>query len=138
MSAWVSYALRQGQFFKPVLVSRTDEGIECLFCREHLLIVIRVEIAPDHNAFDCYATDLRGGVVGHAGPLVGVGVALFEVKPNKTLHLVRQTVTAPGGNYYFNKVRPGQYVVRIRKIDYPLEVRETETQDIPVITAPRH
>ena len=85
-----------------------------------------------------YATDLRGGVVGHAGPLVGVGVALFEVKPNRTLHLVRQTVTAPGGNYYFNKVRPGQYVVRIHKIDYPLEVRETEMQDIPVITAPRH
>ena len=53
MSAWVSYALRQGQLFKPVLVSSTDEGIECLFCREHLLIVIRVEIAPDHNAFDC-------------------------------------------------------------------------------------
>jgi hypothetical protein len=49
-----------------------------------------------------------------------------------------QTVTAPGGNYYFNKVRPGQYVVRIHKIDYPLEVRETEMQDIPVITAPRH
>ena len=85
-----------------------------------------------------YATDLRGGVVGHAGPLVGVGVARFEVKPNKTLHIVRQTVTAPSGNYYFNKVRPGQYVVRIRKVDYPLEVRETEMQDIPVITAPRH
>src|SRR6516225_11353970 len=85
-----------------------------------------------------HATDLRGGVVSLAGPLVGVGVALFEVKPNKTLRLVRQTVTAPGGNYYFNKVRPGQYVVRIRKIDYPLEVRETEIQDIPVITAPRH
>ena len=84
------------------------------------------------------ATDLKGGVVGLAGPLVGVGVALFEVKPNKTLHLVRQTVTAPGGSYYFNKVRPGQYVVRIRKIDYPLEVRETLMQDIPVITAPRH
>ena len=52
MSAWVSYALRQGQFSKPVLVSSADERIECLFCREHLLIVIRVEIAPDHNAFD--------------------------------------------------------------------------------------
>jgi len=85
-----------------------------------------------------FATDLRGGVVGHAGPLVGVGVALFEVKPNKKFHLVRQTVTAPDGNYYFNKVRPGQYVLRIRGINYPLEVRETELQDIPVITAPRH
>ena len=33
------------------------------------------------------ATDLRGGVVGLAGPLVGLGVALFEVKPNKTFRL---------------------------------------------------
>ena len=44
MSAWVSYALRQGQLFKPVLVSSTDEGIECLFCGEHRLIVICVKI----------------------------------------------------------------------------------------------
>ena len=52
MSAWVSYALRQGQFFKPALISSTYERIECLFRREHFLIVIRVEITPDHNAFD--------------------------------------------------------------------------------------
>ena len=52
MSAWVSYALRQGQLFKAVLISSTDEGIDCLFCREHLLIVIRIKIASDHNAFD--------------------------------------------------------------------------------------
>ena len=84
------------------------------------------------------ATDLRGGVVGLAGPLVGAGVALFEVKPNKTFHLVRQTVTAPDGKYHFNKVHPGQYVLRIGGIDYPLEVRETQMQDIPVIAKPRH
>jgi hypothetical protein len=84
------------------------------------------------------ATDLRGDVVGLAGPLVGVGVALFEVKPNKTLRLVRQTVTAPDGKYHFNKIHPGQYVLRIGGIDYPLEVRETQTQDIPVIAPPRH
>jgi hypothetical protein len=83
------------------------------------------------------ATDLRGDVVGHAGPRVGVGVALFEVKPNKKFSLVRQTVTAPNGKYYFNKVHPGQYVVRIGGIDYPLEVRETQMQDIPVISPPR-
>ena len=84
------------------------------------------------------ATDLRGDVVGLAGPLVGVGVALFEVKPNKTLRLVRQTVTAPDGKYHFNKIHPGQYVLRIGGIDYPLEVRETQMQDIPVIAPPRH
>jgi Carboxypeptidase regulatory-like domain len=84
------------------------------------------------------ATDLRGSVVGHAGPLVGVGVALFEVKPNKTFHLVHQTVTAPDGKYRFNKVHPGQYVLRIGGINYPLEVRDTQMQDIPIIAPPRH
>lgn len=84
------------------------------------------------------ATDLRGDVVGGAGPLVGVGVALFEVKPSKTLRRVRETVTAPDGKYHFNKVHPGQYVLRIRGINYPLEVRETQMQDIPVIAPSRH
>jgi hypothetical protein len=84
------------------------------------------------------ATDLRGGVVGRAGPRAGVGVALLEAKPNKTLRRVRETVTAPDGKYYFNNVHPGQYVVRIDGIDYPLEVGETHMQDIPVIAPPRH
>jgi hypothetical protein len=84
------------------------------------------------------ATDLSGRVVGLAGPLVGVGVALFELKPNKTLRRVRETVTAPDGKYYFNKVHPGQYVLRIGGINYPLEVGETHMQDIPVIAPPRH
>ena len=84
------------------------------------------------------ATDLRGGVVGLAGPLVGVGVTLFEVKPNKTLRCVRETVTAPDGKYYFNKVHPGQYVLRIHGINYPVEVGETQVQDIPLIVPSRH
>ena len=83
------------------------------------------------------ATDLRGTVVGLTGPLYGAGVALFEVQPNMTLRRVLDTVTAPDGKYYFNNVHPGQYVVRIDGIDYPLEVRETQMQDIPVI-APNH
>ena len=84
------------------------------------------------------ATDLRGDVVGLAGPLVGVGVALFEVKPDKKLRRVRETVTAPNGKYHFNHVHPGPYVVRIGGIDYPLEVGEMKMQDIPVVAPPRH
>ena len=84
------------------------------------------------------ATDLRGVVVGLAGPLIGVGVALFEVKPNNTFRLVRQTVTAPHGKYHFTNVHPGQYVLRIGRINYPLEVRDTQIQEIPAISKPRH
>ena len=84
------------------------------------------------------ATDLSGGVVGRAGPLVGVGVALCEVKPNKKFHVVRQTVTAPDGKYHFTKVHPGQYVLRIGRINYPLEVRDMQMQEIPVIEKRRN
>ena len=49
------------------MVSSISEGIECSFRHEYCLIVICVEIAPDHNAFNGwhsrsdYVTD-----VGHA------------------------------------------------------------------------
>ena len=127
--------------FKPFDVSRTfhekksephgslNYKLPCLV----LLLEMLVVSAPILRA-----TDLTGGVVGLAGPRVGVGVALFEVKPNKTFRLVRQTVTAPDGKYHFTNVHPGQYVLRIGRINYPLEVRDTQMQDIPVIAKPRH
>jgi hypothetical protein len=90
-----------------------------------------------HPDTACYRPERRLSSV-LAGPLVGVGVALFEVKPNKTFRLVRQTVTAPDGKYHFTNVHPGQYVLRIGRINYPLEVRDTQMQDIPVIAKPRH
>lgn len=101
-----------------------------------LCLVLFVEVLAA-SAPILRATDLRGGVVGLAGPLIEVGVALFEVRPDKTLRRVRETVTAPDGKYYFNKVHPGQYVLRIHGLNYPLEVRETQMQEIPVITPPR-
>ena len=90
------------------------------------------------------ATDLRGGVAGRdrdsqpPTPLAGFGVALFEVRPNGAFNLVRQTVTGPDGKYYFNGVRAGHYVLQIGRINYPLEVGETQMQDIPVIAPPRN
>jgi len=102
------------------------------------LVLLAVFVSFILSVAITYATDLRGGVVGYAGPLVGVGVALFEVKPDKTLRHVRETVTAPDGKYHFNKVHPGRYVLTIRGINYPLEVRETQMQDIPVIALRRH
>jgi hypothetical protein len=34
--------------FKTVLVASSSQGIECSFCLEHSLIMIRIEIVPDH------------------------------------------------------------------------------------------
>jgi hypothetical protein len=82
------------------------------------------------------ATDLRGGVAGRDRDS-GVGVALFEVRPNGAFNLVRQTVTGPDGKYYFNGVGAGDYVLQIGGINYPLEVGATERQDIPIIAQAR-
>jgi len=79
------------------------------------------------------ATDLRGGLAGRDRDS-GVGVALFEVRPNGAFNLVRQTVTDPDGKYYFNNVRAGHYVLQIDGINYPLEVDATKMQDIPIVT----
>ena len=106
-------------------------------CYKVLYLVLLLEMLVA-SAPTLRATDLRGDVVGLAGPMVGVGVALLEVKPDKKFRLVRQTVTAPNGKYHFNNVHPGQYVVRIGGIDCPLEVGETKMQDIPVIAPPHH
>ena len=102
------------------------------------LLVLLLEIFL-MTAATVRATDLRGGVAGLdrdsqlPTPVSGVGVALFEVRPNGAFNLVRQTVTGPDGKYYFNDVRAGHYVLQIGGINYPLEVGATEMQDIPII-----
>jgi hypothetical protein len=84
------------------------------------------------------ATDLRGRIDGlnpytqTMGPLPGVRVALF-VSQNDAFALVRQAVSGSDGMYYFAGVSPGQYVVQIAGVNYPIEVRPVLTQDIPII-----
>lgn len=99
------------------------------------LLVLLLEIFL-MTAATVRATDLRGGVDRDSQPptpVSGVGVALFEVRPNGAFNLVRQTVTGPDGKYYFNDVRAGHYVLQIGGINYPLEVGATKMQDIPII-----
>jgi hypothetical protein len=84
------------------------------------------------------ATDLRGRIDGlnpytqTMGPLPGVRVALF-VNQDGTFALVRQAVSGSDGIYYFTGVRPGQYVLQLAGVNYPLEVGALPTQDIPII-----
>ncbi len=84
------------------------------------------------------ATDLRGRIDGlnpytqTMGPLPGVRVALF-VNQNGTFALVRQAVSGSDGFYYFAGVHPGQYVLQLAGVNYPLEVGLGPTQDIPII-----
>jgi hypothetical protein len=85
------------------------------------------------------ATDLRGRVDGFnpytqmAGPLPGVPIALFIPAPNGTFAVVRQALTGPDGFYYLTGVYPGQYVLQVGGVNYPLTVGGMPMQDIPAI-----
>lgn len=84
------------------------------------------------------ATDLRGRIDGLnpytqiTGPLPGVRVALF-VNQNGTFALVRQAVSGSDGIYYLAGVHPGQYVLQVAGVNYPLEVGAAPKQDVPII-----
>jgi hypothetical protein len=97
-----------------------------------LLAILTVFTATVH------ATDLRGRIDGlnpytqTMGPLPGVRVALF-VNQSGTFVLVRQAVSGSDGMYYVTGVRPGQYVLQLAGINYPLEVGAAPSQDIPII-----
>ena len=99
--------------------------------RYTLLILLAILLA---FASTMHATDLRGRVDGLSptGLLAGVSVALFT-ESNGRFTLVRQTVTGPDGMYYFTTVSPGQYVLQVGGVNYPLAVEEKLTQDIQAI-----
>jgi len=86
-----------------------------------------------------HATDLRGGVAGFnpythmTGGLPGVPIGLFTGTPGGGFIVVRQTVTGPDGLYYLAGVYPGQYVLQIAGVNYPLMVGYGPMQDIPVV-----
>jgi hypothetical protein len=86
------------------------------------------------------ATDLRGRVDGFnpytqlRGPLPGIAVALFATYPNGQYVLVRQVVTGIDGMYYLVGVYPGQYILQVGGLNYPLVVGVTQLQDVPIIT----
>jgi hypothetical protein len=108
-----------------------------------LFLVLLLEILLA-SAATVPATDLRGGVVGvnqygqTTGAFPGVGVALFGMTSNGTVGLVRQTVTGLDGIYYLSGVYPGQYVLQVGGVNYPLQVGMTPTQDIPILAAARY
>jgi hypothetical protein len=85
------------------------------------------------------ATDLRGRVdtrnpyTQTTVPFPGVGIALFATLQNGTFVIVRQTVTGPDGMYYFTGVLPGQYILQIGGVNYPLSVAAMPREDIPII-----
>lgn len=107
-----------------------------------LFLVLLLEILLVSTA-TVPATDLRGGVVGvnlygTMVPFPGVGVALFGMTSNGTFGIVRQAVTGPDGLYYISGVYPGQYVLQVGGVNYPLAVGATQIQDIPILAAARY
>jgi hypothetical protein len=85
------------------------------------------------------ATDLRGRVdgvnpyTGFRGPYPGIRIGLFIAVPGQNFTLVREAVTGPDGFYYLRGVYPGQYILQVGGVNFPLGVVNAQTQDIPPI-----
>jgi hypothetical protein len=86
-----------------------------------------------------WSTDLRGRIdgrnpsTGMTAPLGGVPIGLFWINPDNSFTLVRQASTGPDGMYYLRVVAPGNYVLQVAGVNYPLGVGGGPYQDIPVI-----
>lgn len=66
-------------------------------------------------------------------PLGGVRIGLFVGTPDGNFTIVRSGATGPDGMYYLNGVYPGQYILQVGGINYPLGVFAAPMQDIPPI-----
>jgi hypothetical protein len=84
-----------------------------------------------YTAILARGTDLRGRIDGYNGPLAGIRVSLFFVTPPNGFQLVRDVVSGPDGFYYFSGVYPGNYILQINGMNYPLPVSNVPYQDIP-------
>ena len=78
------------------------------------------------------ATDLRGRVEGQnayaSSPYAINGARVDLMDPGG--RQVASYLTGPDGMYYFRRISPGKYVVRVRNKSYPITVRDEPAQDL--------
>jgi len=93
------------------------------------------------GALSSLATDLRGRVDGthpyaqRPFPAAGMNVMLCVPGPQQWSVLTR-TVTARDGMYYFRGIRPGDYILVVNNVTFPLRVFPTPNQDVPPVLVP--
>jgi hypothetical protein len=87
------------------------------------------------------ATDLRGRVearnkhVSTPFPLGGTAVSLYREEGGQS-RVVQSAYTAPNGMYYFSRVAPGRYTLRVEQQSYQVEVGNAPLQDLrPIVIA---
>jgi hypothetical protein len=82
------------------------------------------------------AADLRGRVEGqnnfsaNSFPLSGARVELMDSTGRQ---VIASAYTGPDGLYYFRRVNPGRYMIRVNGGNYPLTVDPRDFQDIAPI-----
>jgi hypothetical protein len=91
---------------------------------------------------DATATDLRGRVDGIHGyspapfRMAGVQVTIFA-QPNPYMGTsytpVATAVTGSDGMYYFRNIPPGNFVLQVGGVNYPLQVFPQAAQDIQAV-----
>ena len=87
------------------------------------------------------ATDLRGRVdarnkhVSTPFPLGGTAVSLYREESGQS-KIVQSAYTAPNGMYYFSRVPPGRYTLRVEQRSFQVNVGNAPLQDLqPIVIA---
>jgi hypothetical protein len=87
------------------------------------------------------ATDLRGRVearnrhVSTPFPLAGTAVSLVRQEAGQS-KVVQSAYTAPNGMYYFSRVAPGRYTLRVEQQSFQVDVGNAALQDLrPIVIA---
>lgn len=110
--------------------------------RRTLMTILAATAVSLGSFTSAYAGDLRGRVDGrnpyypHPFPISGVPVQLYEQRPQGWF-IVASAYTGPDGMYYFRGIRPGQYVIQVQGMNFPLVVAFQPFQDIPLILVMR-
>jgi hypothetical protein len=99
------------------------------------MIFLSTAAAEAGNLRGMVAGVVRNGVAQSRVGRAGVPISLAVNAPGAPVTVAR-TISSNGGYYFFLNIRPGNYLLVVGNLRYPVTVLSTPNQDIPPIFLP--
>ena len=99
------------------------------------MILLSATGAQAGNLRGMVAGVVRNGMAQSRVGRAGVPISLAVNQPGAPLTVAR-TTSSNGGYYFFLNIRPGNYLLVVGNLRYPVTVLSTPSQDIPPIFLP--